>query len=78
MGFIIAILVGLAPWSADRSTLDGGHRLVPESGLRYLDKEIADAFRSGKHGGHFPTHNPTHKKYVLYELPRALAVPAVL
>jgi len=26
----------------------------------------------------FPTHNPTHKKYVLYELPRTLAVPAVL
>jgi hypothetical protein len=68
MGFVIAILVGLAPWSADRSTRDGGHRLVSESVLRYWIK----------HGGYFPTHNPTHKKYVLHELPRTLAVPAVL
>jgi hypothetical protein len=43
-----------------------------------MDKEIADAFRSSKHRGYFPTHNPTHKKYVLHELPRTLAVPAVL
>jgi hypothetical protein len=40
--------------------------------------------RSGKYVGGsgvrrlFPTRNPTHKKYVLYELPRTLAVPVVL
>lgn len=54
--------------SPDRSTRDGGHQLVSESVLRYWIKR----------GGYFPTHNPTHKKYVLHELPRTLPVPAVL
>ena len=43
-----------------------------------LGKEIADASFFEKHGGYLATHNPTHKKYVLHELPRTLAVPAVL
>ncbi len=77
MGLAIAILLGLTLRPADCSTLRG-HRSVTESVPLILDREIADASRSEKHEGYFPTHNPTHKKYVLYELPRTLAVPAVL
>jgi hypothetical protein len=43
-----------------------------ESTLVLVDVIAPDSFLT------FPTHNPTHKKYVLYELPRTLAVPAVL
>jgi hypothetical protein len=77
VGFVIAILLGLTRRPADRSARHG-LRSAPESFPLMLGKEIADASFFEKHGGYLATHNPTHKKYVLHELPRTLAVPAVL